>query len=237
MPLTQEEIKRAFKKFIDDKNPKHRYASYDYCYNYFHSFADKKDLIIGENLEKSCLVLGFYLASWGMLRASSFLLQKSITFYKPIITWISNDCPSSEWEIDVNTYNDDNIESLIDIFTSLSTFIPKNNRKEVLVTKMMLGVFGNTPAFDEYFTKTFRQHYNRKPAFSRFNKKSLQAIKLFYDDNATIIDSYHNTTKTHNFLSEEETDKLYTRAKIIDMIGFGHSYKPKKGKKQHLHNR
>ena len=82
MPLTQEEIKRAFQKFIDDKNPKHRYASYDYCYNYFHLIENKRDLITEEYFEKSCLVLGFYLASWGMLRASSFLLQKSITFYK-----------------------------------------------------------------------------------------------------------------------------------------------------------
>ena len=92
---------------------------------------------------------------------------------------------------------------------------------------MMLGVFGNTPAFDEYFTKTFRQHYNRKPAFSRFNKKSLKAIKNFYDANTNLIESYRSNSYTHNFSSEEETDILYTRAKIIDMIGFGHSYKPK----------
>jgi len=47
-----------------------RYTSFDYCYNYFRQ--PSKEILA--DMEKSCLVIGFYLASWGMLRGSSFLL-------------------------------------------------------------------------------------------------------------------------------------------------------------------
>ncbi|MDI6803669.1 MAG: hypothetical protein QME58_07460 [Bacteroidota bacterium] len=33
---------------------------------------------MNKDVEKSCLVLGFYLARWGMFRGSSFLLQHSV---------------------------------------------------------------------------------------------------------------------------------------------------------------
>jgi len=36
-----------------------RYTSFDYCYNYF-----KRNNDFTNDIEKSCLVLGFYLASW-----------------------------------------------------------------------------------------------------------------------------------------------------------------------------
>jgi hypothetical protein len=68
--------------------PCERYASFDYCYNYFQSFHDHtsfRDICSESNIVESCLQLGFYLASWGMLRGSSFLLQKSAAFYKQVL--------------------------------------------------------------------------------------------------------------------------------------------------------
>jgi hypothetical protein len=62
-----------------------RYSSFDYCYNYFQRTENLED-----DIEKSCLVLGFYLASWGMLRASSFMLQKSVKYLQPTIQYISS---------------------------------------------------------------------------------------------------------------------------------------------------
>jgi hypothetical protein len=73
--------------FLVERNRNHRYASFDYCYNYFYSFysAGKINSIADENnIEMSCLQLGFYLASWGMLRASSIRLQRSINYYSPL---------------------------------------------------------------------------------------------------------------------------------------------------------
>jgi len=66
-----------------------RSASFDYCFNHFQSFREEdkvQKLAEAGNMEMSCLQLGFYLASWGMLRGSSFLLEKSLRFYQPPIS-------------------------------------------------------------------------------------------------------------------------------------------------------
>jgi hypothetical protein len=66
-------------------------------------------------MEKSSLVLGFYLASWGMLRGSSFLLDKSVMHYKDTIRYISS-CYKSIWNIDVDDYSDENIDLILDVY-------------------------------------------------------------------------------------------------------------------------
>src|SRR6266536_362827 len=69
-----------------------RSASFDYCFNYFQSFREEdkiENLAEPSHMEGSCLQLAFYLASWGMLRGSSFLLEKSVRFYQPLIRGIA----------------------------------------------------------------------------------------------------------------------------------------------------
>ena len=195
------------------KKPDERYASFDFCYNYFYSFYKEKrlpELANNENLQTSCLQLGFYLASWGMMRGSSFLLEKSVRNFRELITCISK-MDSRLWEIDVDNYNDENISILLDckqqIIDSLGE---KNNPSDTLITKIMLGVFANVPAFDTYFRKSLKVH--------SFNKKSLLKIKDFYEDNKSVFDSYQ--IHTFDFLSSKESDIVYTKAKLIDMCGF-----------------
>lgn len=222
MPLSEEQIRIAFNKFINLRNSVHRYASFDYCYNYFNSYSDKSELALPENLEKSCLHLGFYLASWGMFRNSK-LMQKSIHFYIPIIKWLANECPADIWSIDVNNYNEENISLLTITYNTLDDLLANiNKNKRTLITKIMLGIFGNCPAFDDYFTETFRKCYGQNTKYRSFNSISLLAIKQFYDDNENLIEELRQGCRTFNFLTREETIILYTRAKIIDMIGFGH---------------
>ena len=76
--MTRKDIETAVNKYKSQSNPDDRYISFDYCYNYFRTTND-----LTQDIEKSCLVLGFYLASWGMFRGSSFLLQKSIKHFEP----------------------------------------------------------------------------------------------------------------------------------------------------------
>ncbi len=225
MPLNADQINRAFNRFIQLRKSNHRYASFDYCYNYFNSFSNKSELAASENLEKSCLHLGFYLASWGMMRASSFLLQENLRFYIPIIKWLADYCPENIWNIDVDNYSNENVEVLISTYNSLSQFVSDKNQKIILVTKIMLGVFGSTPAFDNNFTATFRDDYGETARYRSFNSNSLNAIKNFYDENSNLIEELRQTCRTYNFITAEETNIIYTRAKIIDMIGFGHQIK------------
>ena len=212
-------IKEAMDQFLHGggknrgKKPDERYASFDFCYNYFYSFYKEKrlpELTNNENLQTSCLQLGFYLASWGMMRGSSFLLEKSVRNFRELITCISK-MDSRLWEIDVDNYNDENISILLDckqqIINSLGE---KNNPSDTLITKIMLGVFANVPAFDTYFRKSLKVH--------SFNKKSLLKIKDFYEDNKSVFDSYQ--IHTFDFLSSKESDIIYTKAKLIDMCGF-----------------
>lgn len=127
------DINRNIEKFKegDGKNggrrPDERYSSFDFCYNYFHSFYKKDkihELSNSVNLEKSCLQLGFYLASWGMMRGSSFLLEKSVRNYSDLIILISK-MPSKMWEIDVDQYSSDNLELLLDCKKRLWKFWEK----------------------------------------------------------------------------------------------------------------
>ncbi len=130
-----------------------RYASFDYCYNYFQSFHERGDapgLAGSAHVESSCLQLGFYLASWGMLRGSSILLQRSVRNFIPVIEAIA-EMPGEIWTIDANDYSPSNCGALIDAVRRIRRSFPER-ASETLVTKM-LGVFGCVPAFDLYFKR------------------------------------------------------------------------------------
>ena len=190
-----------------------RYASFDYCYNYFYSFyKDNKisKLANQDNLQMSCLQIGFYLASWGMMRGSSFLLEKSVRNFSDLIIAISK-MDSKLWEIDVSDYNSENIVILLDCKKKIINALGKgNNPSDTLVTKIMLGVFSNVPAFDQYFRQSMSVY--------SFNRNSLFKIKEFYIENKNILDSYN--IHTLDFTKGVETDIIYNKAKLIDMCGF-----------------
>ncbi len=77
--------RRAVGRYLSDRDPGARYASFDYCFNHFQ---EHRTAVAewGEpaGMEVSCLHLGFYLASWGMLRGSAELLQRSVRHLVPL---------------------------------------------------------------------------------------------------------------------------------------------------------
>ncbi len=190
-----------------------RYSSWDYCYNYFKSTSD-----LEKNIEKSCMELWSYLSSWGMLRASSYLFRKSPAFLKDTIVYI-NSLSDSIWVIDADCYSQENIKIILDVYEKLcETMKIEWHESKTLITKIMLGVFGMVPAYDNYFCKTFGGLYKRG-GFSSFTKESLLNISNFYDDNKKEIDDVTSKTFTWNFGGTKSTIH-YTNAKIIDMYGF-----------------
>ena len=171
-----------------------------------------------------------------MYRGSSFILQRSLYHYKETIIYL-NDLKKSDpsvWKIDIDKYDDENIDKLIGIYKNICDILiaskeeNKKHRSITLVTKLMLGVFGSVPAFDKYFIETFAKLAGTKCKFRVFNKTALLQIKEFYQDNSEEIDNLSNSIKTLDFLTGEETYMNYTKAKIIDMYGFGTSFKDKK---------
>jgi len=216
MSYKQDDFESVIAMFQDINSPLNRYASFDYCYKYFQE-SSKDDLLA--DIEKSCLVIGFYLASWGMLRGSSFLLNKSLKYYEPLVLYIAN-LDKKIWEIDVDSYTDENIKIICDIYHDIQILIiDDNNAHLTLVTKIMLGVFGFVPAFDRYFTDAFRAIFKGKSAFRSLNAKSLKCIHEFYIDNKSEIDKTSQNTFVIDFKSGITTSINYKKAKIIDMYG------------------
>ena len=137
MNYYQEDIKLRVNSFKDECTPTERYASFDYCYNYFKTSSPDE---LNNNMEKSCLALGFYLASWGMFRGSSFLLQKSSKHFQSLIQYIAS-LDKKIWDIDVDNYSDENIEKIIEIYSEMKKCLIKNgNSHRTLITKIMMGV-------------------------------------------------------------------------------------------------
>jgi hypothetical protein len=196
------------------RKPKERYSSFDYCYNHFQSFRERGDvssLAAPEHLAESCLHVAWYLASWGMLRGSSHLLEKSLRAYEPLIAAITSFDPRI-WEIDVDRYDQQTTDLLLACKVMIREALRDGTRTptDTLVTKVMLGVFGNVPAFDQYFRRAL--------GVGKMSCKSLFRIREFYELNREVIDGYR--IPTFDLGTDGVTPRLYTKAKIIDMIGF-----------------
>jgi hypothetical protein len=204
------DINANLKAFLDNRAPGARYASFDYCFNHFQDTRERGELdrlSEGEGLLLSSLQLGFYLASWGMMRGSGDLLQRSVRDLVPVVRTIVEE-PTSTWELDAHSYADRANEVL-----ALSSRIRRAftvSASDTLVTKTMLGVFGCVPAFDRYFRLGF--------GCSTLCKSALRRIGEFYDDNRAALEEAK--VFTLDFSTGLDTDRCYSKAKIIDMVFF-----------------
>lgn len=204
------DIDAAVATYLRDRGPSTRYASFDYCFNHFQQHRASV-AVWGDptGIEVSCLQLAFYLASWGMLRGSAPLLQHSARHLVPLVETIAN-VPSAVWDLDLDRYDADGIELVYRTAQEIRHALAPVQASDILVTKVMLGVFGCVPAFDTYFKKGF--------AVSTLSKGSLRLVGEFYRANAPTIDALREPTL--DFTTGQPTTRLYSRAKVVDMIFF-----------------
>lgn len=210
-----------------EKDKFKRYASFDYCYNHFYSFKNNPlELASRANMQMSCLQLGFYLASWGMLRGSSFMLQISAKGYEKIITHIA-ESSNNLWDIDIDNYDETKVKLLIGFRdelaeilidqSSLAEVVGPVTPSDTLTSKIMLGVFGNVPAYDTFFVNWIKSVPEIKPQI--FNEKSLLSIKKYYDK--YLKESMQSIqVKTIDFTEEQKSNIHYTQTKLVDIYGF-----------------
>lgn len=218
--MMKRNISDVIKQFNDELNDlTHRYYSFDFCYSHFRHSKESGKI----EIEKSCQVLWGYLASWGMLRGSSFLLGKNPAYLKKLVELIYAQ-PASTWEIDLEDYPS-KTDEIIHLYQSIKEcLIPEqnNNRHITLITKILLGVFAIVPAYDRFFAKTFSDisKESGKPcSFGAFNRTSLEIIHQFYLANKSEIDKLSRSKKVIDF-NGNETAYYYSKAKLIDMYGF-----------------
>jgi len=202
----------------------HRYISWEHCHSLF-SKLNKKEIISDKDKELAQLHLAFFLASWGMYRGSSFLLQKDYTVFSGIIKIIFKKEYAILWDIENNSKDEDLllkrfIEIYGEIKDELKTIkktiqkhsdLPLQKRKsmdnehlsDTLITKILMGTIGCTPAYDRYFKEGLS---NQKVIQKEFRpEKSFNQLIKFYKTN------------------KEEINELlikmsgYTPMKLIDM--------------------
>lgn len=202
--------------FLRRRAPDARYASFDYCFNYFQQARDAAEtgqLADDERLTLSCLHLGFYLASWGMLRGSGVLYRRSVRALAPVVRAIASESATS-WELDVPYFAGTDIGEVLALAQRIKAAYPVT-ASPILVSKTMLGVFGCVPAFDRFFRVGF--------CGAAFNRPTLSRINDFYAAHEQELAAV--SIPTIDFMTGQDTTRRYPQAKIIDMIFFEEGYK------------
>ena len=143
-------VLRFYNEILEDKC--HRYKSWEHCFSAFQTITDNNLL---------SLHLGFYLASWGMYRGSSGLLQKDYKVHIGAVKIIQSK-EFSNLHCAKHEVSRKNINQILDLKNSLSNHYSSLTFKrngadafvtptDTLITKVMLGTMGCIPAYDRYY--------------------------------------------------------------------------------------
>lgn len=205
-------ISKVIEKYISDiaSDEFHRYRSWDNCYQSFRTSSQS---------EIQVLELAFYLASWGMYRGSSGLLQKNHLIHKATVEIIYQKANQKLKCDEVNEVKKENIQAILSMKRELakhykSVYFTKGNGKlkpisptDTLLSKIMLGTLGCVPAYDRYFIEGLKE---MKMAHHSFVEDSLIELFKFIENNKKEVDL------AQKFIMKK-TNKHYPVMKIIDM--------------------
>ena len=203
------------------EDPNGRYRSWEYCYKCFHDARNNSDA----DIDYLSLQLAFYLASWGMYRGSSFLLQKDYKVHKKVIKEILKPKYDCLFGIKCRALKDnDKFELLMELYRFIEKYYGevrnsvkeieiKSNPSSVLITKVLMGTLGCVPAYDRYFIDGVK---NKNVASGQFGKNSLMSLVAFYEQNDTQLEETRRGLKACGL--------SYPQMKLLDMgfwqIGF-----------------
>ena len=175
-------IRTYFNETVEDEHG--RYLSWQHCYNAFTTNRGGSD----ENTyDYLALHLAFYLASWGMYRGSSFLLQKDYKVHIPVVKIIMEERYNPLVGITAEELMN---EANLNLLEEVSTRIRKayaderpsfegvtNNATDTLVTKILLGTLGCVPAYDRYYVQAVKQY---GISAGGYNKESVRDVARYY---------------------------------------------------------
>lgn len=150
-------IVEIVKVFANQKTCMHRFASWDYCYGLAQCMYARKEELSEQDYDYMALNLAFYLASWGMYRGSSFLLDKSYKIHiEPVKLIFSKDelWKRSLSSIELTAFGKElaNVYGVGDKVRASNDGI-SGNMTDTLFTKILLGLTGNVIAYDGYCKK------------------------------------------------------------------------------------
>ncbi len=192
------------------KDKFHRYKSWDNCFQTF-SFSNQSDLHI--------LELAFYLASWGMYRGSSGLLQKNHLIHQGAVDIIFSKTSQKLKCNHTTETKRENINAIFEIKDELSRhyssiYFTKGSSKpkpisptDTLLSKIMLGTLGCVPAYDRYFIDGLKES---KMEHIGFNAASIGELFNFIECNDQEIFQVQKLIKIN-------TNRHYPLMKILDI--------------------
>ena len=217
-------IERYLKCIIEDEF--HRFKSWDICYQAFN---------INKQTEILTLELAFYLASWGMYRGSSGLLQTNYLIHKDAVNILFT---KESLKLKCNQNNEvsrKNVSEILDLKNKLAAhyreinFTKKTQKShpisptDTLLSKVLLGTLGCMPAYDRYFILGLKE---MKIKHTILNVNSLNELFDFVDINKKEIENAQKLIST-------KTDNHYPIMKILDMyfwqIGYDKTLKKTNG--------
>lgn len=209
-PFNSKEIKTSIMEFYEKikVDPNCRLKSWEYCYNHFRENRHTKD---DAAIDLMALHLGFYLASWGMYRGSSFLMQKDYRVHIPAIKVMLEERYEQLWDIkpcQALALIDAIIECGNRVKQSYADQVNCKKPSDTLLTKILLGVYACVPAYDRFFMKGLKKF----GIVSNYGRESLTKIVSYCCSSMTAFE-------------ESRTELLalgadYPPMKLVDMFIF-----------------
>ena len=218
-----DELINAAQTFYDDARASEngRSRSWEHCYRVFRDARTDPS----PDYDYLSLHLAFYLASWGMYRGSSFLLQKDYKVLSPIVEKVLKpeyDCLFGVACADLRKLEvQDSLEKLRKYIDGYFDPIREKvaGRKvttsvsPVLITKILMGTLGCVPAYDRFFEEGARHLGLEKKSY---NKDSLRELADFYEEHNDRLEEARRGMRTD--------DLIYPQMKLLDMglwqVGF-----------------
>lgn len=219
-----DELINAAQTFYDDAraNENGRSRSWEHCYRVFRDARTDPS----SDYDYLSLHLAFYLASWGMYRGSSFLLQKDYKVLSPIVEEILKpeyDClfglacaDLREPEVKklmfetVYGYINDHFDPIREKIAGHKVPTPVS---PVLITKILMGTLGCVPAYDRFFQDGVAKY---KVTTQTFSPDSVLRLADFYEAHNDCLEEARRGMQTE--------DLAYPQMKLLDMgfwqIGF-----------------
>lgn len=179
---------RFYKRLMEDPNG--RFRSWEHCYKRFYNVRISQNGNI--DYDNLSLHLAFYLASWGMYRGSSFLLQKDYRVHVPVVKILLKKQYKCLYDLNcIELRKTEIMNKLKDLETSIKNeyaVIRKSVKEtdvqkdvsDTLITKILMGTLGCVPAYDRYFIDGVKA---LKVSTGTYSKESLLRLVDFYKEN------------------------------------------------------
>ena len=218
-----DELISAAQTFYDDAraNENGRSRSWEHCYRVFRDARTDHS----PDYDYLSLHLAFYLASWGMYRGSSFLLQKDYKVLVPIVEEIlkpeydclfgvaCTDLRESEVQGSLKELGDYIAEHFGLIRDEVAGREVPTPVSPVLITKILMGTLGCVPAYDRFFVDGIKKY---RVTTQEYSRNSLLKLVGFYEE--------HNDRLEEARRGMRVGDLTYPQMKLLDMgfwqIGF-----------------